>query len=138
MFHPFELFCSNDGSRCFLGRQIQLKGAIEDTWSHGTPCGKNGFKCGYCSVGQQSGGWTRLTQHLCGLPGNVKSCSHVPPNVKNILLKQVALAKQKKRDVRETCLEKALMEHDYRTTLASLDEESQYESMRMRWQCKSH
>lgn len=120
------------------GRQIQLKGAIKHIWSHGTPCGRNGFKCGYCSVGQQSGGWTRLTQHLCGLPCNVKSCSHVPPNVKNILLKQVALAKQKKRDVRETCLEKALMEHDYRTALASLDDESQYESMRMRWQCKSH
>jgi len=53
----------------------------------------------------------------------------VPPNVKTILLDQVALAKKKKRDVKESRLyiEKALMEHDYRTTLASLDEEAQYE-----------
>jgi hypothetical protein len=40
---------------------------------------------------------------------------------------QVASAKQKKRDVKESRLyiEKALMEHDYRTTLASLDEDAQ-------------
>jgi hypothetical protein len=129
MFHPFELFCSNDGSHCFLGRRIKLKGAIEDTWSHGTPSGTSGFKCGYCYLGQKSGGKTRLTEHLCGLSGNVKPCSHVPPNVKTILLNQVALNKKKKKDIKENRLyiEKALMEHDYRTTLATLDEEAQYE-----------
>ena len=106
-----------------------MKGPIEDTWSHGTQSGTNGWKCGYCSAGQKSGGKTRLTEHLCAISGNVKSCSHVPPNVKTILLDQVALAKKKKRDVKESRLyiEKALMEHDYRTTLASLDEEAQYE-----------
>jgi len=53
----------------------------------------------------------------------------MPYNVKKILLNQVALAKQKKRDVKENRLyvEKVLMDHNYRKTLDRLDEEAQYE-----------
>jgi hypothetical protein len=44
-------------------------------------------------------------------------------------LDELAKSKQKKRDTRESRLyiEKALIEHDYRTAIASLDEEAQYE-----------
>jgi len=111
------------------GRRIKLTEPIADTWSHGTQSGTNGFKCSYCPLGQKSGGKTRLTEHLCGLSGNVKPCSYMPYNVKKILLNQVALAKQKKRDVKENRLyvEKVLMDHNYRKTLDRLDEEAQYE-----------
>jgi hypothetical protein len=66
---------------------------------------------------------------LCGLQGNVKPCFNVPRDVKNILLEEVALSKKTKRDIRENRLyiEKALAEHDYRTTIASLNEEEQLE-----------
>ncbi|KAL5662114.1 hypothetical protein ACJX0J_029239, partial [Zea mays] len=111
------------------GKRIELKGTIKDTWSHGTKRGKLGWKCGYCNASHASGGATRLREHLCGLQGNVKPCFNVPRDVKNILLEEVALSKKKKRDTTENRLyiQKALVEHDYRTTIARLNEEEQLE-----------
>jgi hypothetical protein len=59
----------------------------------------------------------------------VKPCFNVPRDVKNILLEEVALSKKKKRDTTENHLyiQKALVEHDYRTTIARLNEEEQLE-----------
>jgi hypothetical protein len=127
-FPPFVWFCCNDRPY-FLGKRIELKGTIKDTWSHGTKRGKLGWKCGYCNASHASGGATRLREHLCGLQGNVKPCFNVPRDVKNILLEEVALSKKKKRDTTENRLyiQKALVEHDYRTTIARLNEEEQLE-----------
>lgn len=77
------------------GQRIELKGTIKDPWSHGTKRGQVGWKCGYCATSKQSGGATRLREHLCGIQGNVQPCLNVPSNVKDIMLEQVALCKKK-------------------------------------------
>lgn len=51
------------------GKQVCLRGPITTPWSHGEKWKNNGFKCGYCLLARDSGGATRLRNHLAGVAG---------------------------------------------------------------------
>ncbi|CAD6256520.1 unnamed protein product [Miscanthus lutarioriparius] len=44
---------------------------IFNVWNYGFSVGQ-GFRCGFCGATKRSGGETRLTQHLAGVPSDVK------------------------------------------------------------------
>ena len=43
---------------------------IFNVWNYGFSVGQ-GFRYGFCGATKRSGGATRLTQHLAGVPGDV-------------------------------------------------------------------
>lgn len=92
-----------------------LRGPITDPWSHGEKWKNNGFKCGYCSIGRESGGKTRFRNHLAGVAGDVVSCENVPRFVREIMLADQVKGKKNRMDVKEHRLfvEKALMNEAY-------------------------
>lgn len=92
-----------------------LRGPITEAWSHGEKWKNNGFKCGYCMVTRESGGATRLRNHLAGVAGDVVSCENVPKFVREIMLQQQVKGKKNRLDIKEHRLyvEKALMEEAY-------------------------
>ncbi|WVZ53635.1 hypothetical protein U9M48_004548 [Paspalum notatum var. saurae] len=98
------------------GTRKQLRGPIDDAWSHGEKWKSQGWKCGYCPAARDSGGKTRLRLHLAGLRGDGEPCLNVPHRVREIMLGDHAKGTKKRADAKERRLfvEKAIIEETYR------------------------
>ena len=111
---------------------MRLRGPITEAWSHGDKWKSNGFSCAYCSIKRDSGGVTRLRNHLAGMAGDVVSCENVPKFVRNIMLAESARGRKNRADAKEHRLyvEKAIMEEAYgdaRRSNIPRDEDGQLE-----------
>ena len=111
---------------------MRLRGPITEAWSHGDKWKSNGFSCAYCSIKRDSGGVTRLRNHLARMAGDVVSCENVPKFVRNIMLAESARGRKNRADAKEHRLyvEKAIMEEAYgdaRRSNIPRDEDGQLE-----------
>ncbi|KAL6854412.1 hypothetical protein ACP4OV_019315 [Aristida adscensionis] len=117
-------------TRSGIGR-VQLNEGIDKPWTHGQKWKMQGFKCAYYPTSRDSGGVSRLRDHLAGLPGDVKPCQNVPHIVKDAMLQVAASSKQKKMAVEKTRLyvDKAIMQEAYEAARRANipgDEEGQF------------
>ena len=74
---------------------------IFNVWNYGFSVGQ-GFRCGFCGATKRSGGATRLTQHLAGVPGDVAFCEKVPSDVKHAMWRKHKESKDRKKDLKRT------------------------------------
>ena len=72
----------------------------DEVWTHGENL-YPGFKCKYCLKTWKGGGATRLKEHLAGRSGNVASCTHAPPDVREYFGRELQSLRQKKKAITE-------------------------------------